>query len=137
MSDTNTTDKGNSRRTGGKQDLRDSKAAHSAAKEYDAATPFGHEELSAFQRYILTILADDARYGLAIKRELEAFYGEEIFHGRLYPNLDELVEIGFVDKSELDKRTNEYELTPVGEAALIEQQEWELQHVAIDNGGDA
>jgi len=136
MSDTNTTDKGNSRRTGGKQDLRDSNTAHTAAKEYDAATPLGEEDLTAFQRAILVILAEKSRYGLAIKRELEDLYGDEVNHGRLYPNLDELVEIGFVDKSELDKRTNEYELTTVGEAALREHLQWELERVDVDNGGD-
>ena len=30
-------------------------------------------ELTAFQQNILTILAEDARYGLAIKRELESY----------------------------------------------------------------
>lgn len=138
MQDTDTTDQGNTRRTGGKSNLRDSNAAHTAAKDYDAATPLAHEDLTAFQRAILTILADGSRYGLAVKRELEGLYGDEVNHGRLYPNLDELVEIGFVDKSELDKRTNEYELTTVGEAALIEQMEWGLERVDVDaNGGGA
>ncbi|ELZ20434.1 PadR family transcriptional regulator [Natrinema limicola JCM 13563] len=35
-------------------------------------------------------------YGLAIKRELEDYYGTEVNHGRLYPNLDELVDLGLV-----------------------------------------
>jgi len=138
MSDTNTTDKGNSGRTGGKQDLPDSNAAHTAAKKYDAATPFGEEDLTAFQRAILTILADGSKYGLAVKRELEDLYGEDVNHGRLYPNLDALVELGFVDKSELDKRTNEYALTTTGEIALVEQLEWELERVDVgaNGGGD-
>jgi len=49
-------------------------------------------DLTAFQQNILAILAEEARYGLAIKRELENYYGTEVNHGRLYPNLDDLVE---------------------------------------------
>ena len=64
-------------------------------------------DLTAFQRNILIILSKEPMYGLAIKRELEEYYGGEVNHGRLYPNLDELVELGFVEKSELDKRTNQ------------------------------
>jgi DNA-binding PadR family transcriptional regulator len=49
--------------------------------------------------------------GLAIKSELEKYRDEEINHGRLYPNLDQLVEKGFVEKSAKDRRTNLYTLT--------------------------
>jgi DNA-binding PadR family transcriptional regulator len=91
-----------------------------------SGTPGIASELTAFQRNILTILAEEARYGLAIKRELEAYYGAEVNHGRLYPNLDDLVEFGLVEKSELDKRTNQYELTEAGEGALVEQFRWEF-----------
>jgi DNA-binding PadR family transcriptional regulator len=91
-----------------------------------SGTPGIASELTAFQRNILTILAEEARYGLAIKRELEAYYGSEVNHGRLYPNLDDLVELGLVEKSELDKRTNQYELTEAGEQTLAEQFEWEF-----------
>ncbi|MFB6164182.1 MAG: helix-turn-helix transcriptional regulator, partial [Haloarculaceae archaeon] len=63
-------------------------------------------ELTAFQQNILVILSEEPRYGLAIKRELETYYDSEVNHGRLYPNLDDLVEMGLVEKSELDKRTN-------------------------------
>lgn len=41
-----------------------------------------------------TILSEEARYGLAVKRELDEYYGSEVNRGRLYPNLDELVEMG-------------------------------------------
>ncbi|MFC7176096.1 PadR family transcriptional regulator [Halosegnis marinus] len=91
-----------------------------------SGTPGIASELTAFQRNILTILAEEARYGLAIKRELEEYYGTEVNHGRLYPNLDDLVELGLVEKSELDKRTNQYELTEAGEGALLAQFEWEF-----------
>jgi DNA-binding PadR family transcriptional regulator len=89
-------------------------------------------ELTAFQRNILTILAEESRYGLAIKRELEAYYGDEVNHGRLYPNLDELVELELIEKSELDKRTNEYALTDQGLEAVLQQLSWTFSKV----GGD-
>ncbi|QLG63050.1 PadR family transcriptional regulator [Halorarum salinum] len=80
--------------------------------------------LTAFQQNILVILSEEAMYGLAIKRELEAYYDAEVNHGRLYPNLDSLVEDGLVEKSELDKRTNEYALTAAGEQALFDHLDW-------------
>ena len=91
-------------------------------------------ELTAFQQNILTILAEEPRYGLAIKRELEAYYGDEVNHGRLYPNLDDLVEMGLVEKSELDKRTNEYGLTDEGLEAVLDQLSWTFSKVATDDG---
>jgi DNA-binding PadR family transcriptional regulator len=89
-------------------------------------------ELTAFQQNILTILAEEARYGLAIKRELESYYDSEVNHGRLYPNLDDLVEMGLVEKSELDKRTNEYALTDEGLEAVLGQLEWVFSNVATN-----
>ncbi len=80
-------------------------------------------DLTGFKRDLLEAIRrlendGETTYGLAIKDELERVYGEEILHGRLYPNLDDLVEAGLIEKSELDKRTNEYELTPQAEAML-------------------
>ncbi len=90
-------------------------------------------ELTAFQNNILVILAKEPMYGLAIKRELEAYYGTEVNHGRLYPNLDELVELGLVEKSELDKRTNQYSLTDNGYEAVVDQIRWTLGNVVTDD----
>ena len=89
-------------------------------------------ELTAFQQNILTILAEEPRYGLAIKRELETYYDSEVNHGRLYPNLDELVELGLVVKSELDKRTNQYSLTDEGYEAVLDGIQWSLSKVVTD-----
>jgi DNA-binding PadR family transcriptional regulator len=92
-------------------------------------------ELTAFQQNILVILSEEAMYGLAIKRELEAYYGTEVNHGRLYPNLDDLVEMELVEKSELDKRTNQYELTELGREAVLDQLEWTLSRYVTDESG--
>ena len=89
-------------------------------------------ELTAFQQNILTILSEEPMYGLAIKRELESYYGDEVNHGRLYPNLDDLVEMGLVEKSELDKRTNQYELTDAGHDTVLGRIEWVLERFVTD-----
>lgn len=68
----------------------------------DITTADIESELTAFQQNILAILAEEARYGLAIKRELEEYHGSNVNHGRLYPNLDALIERGLVEKSALD-----------------------------------
>lgn len=75
----------------------------------------------------------EARYGLAIKRELEDYYGSEVNHGRLHPNLDDLVE-----KSARDKRTNEYALSEAGHDALMTQLSWVFSRFVIteDRAGE-
>ena len=94
-------------------------------------------ELTAFQQNILVILSEEAMYGLAIKRDLESYYGSDVNHGRLYPNLDSLVEMGLVEKSELDKRTNQYELTEKGRSAVVDRLRWTLsKFVTNDSRGD-
>lgn len=83
------------------------------------------EALTTFQYEILAVLNDEGPvYGLKIKRELEDRYPKyerEVNHGRLYPNLDDLVDAGCVEKSAKDKRTNEYGLTPYGETVLADR----------------
>ncbi len=81
-------------------------------------------DLTLFQVNILTILAEKERYGLAIKRALEEYCGEEVNHGRLYPNLDDLVDLDLVEKSELDKRTNQYALTDAGRELVAGRIQW-------------
>jgi len=84
------------------------------------------EELSRFQLNALLIINDHGSpYGLKIKNKLEEHYGGEVNHGRLYPNLDDLVEAGYVEKSERDKRTNEYAITDTGKEALRETFQWQ------------
>ena len=90
-------------------------------------------ELTAFQQNILVILTEEPMYGLAIKRELEEYYGSEVNHGRLYPNLDDLVEMRLVEKSELDKRTNQYELTDAGVDAVVDRVGWIASKFVTDD----
>lgn len=72
-------------------------------------------------------------YGLAIKRQLDSYYDSEINHGRLYPNLDRLVELEFVEKSELDKRTNQYALTDAGYEVIIDTLGWTISKFVTDD----
>jgi DNA-binding PadR family transcriptional regulator len=89
------------------------------------------DDLTGFQRDILyTIAGQTEPHGLAIKDELEEYYGSEIHHGRLYPNLDDLVDAGLVEKGTHDQRTNRYELTEEGWQALEDRREWEQQYLA-------
>jgi len=87
-------------------------------------------ELTGFQRDILYIVAgNDEPHGLQIKEELESAYGKEINHGRLYPNLDTLVEKGLIKKGTVDKRTNSYAITDRGENKITARLEWESQYI--------
>ncbi len=87
-------------------------------------------DLTAFQRDLLYVVAGlESPHGLAIKSELEQYYDSEIHHGRLYPNLDELVDKGLVDKGTKDRRTNVYALTARGERELTARREWETEFV--------
>jgi transcriptional regulator, PadR family len=88
-------------------------------------------ELTGFQRDLLYCIAGtEESYGLGIKSELEQYGGTEINHGRLYPNLDTLVDKGYLEKSSIDKRTNEYTLTDAGRALVAERHEWEAEQLA-------
>ncbi|AHG01733.1 PadR family transcriptional regulator (plasmid) [Halostagnicola larsenii XH-48] len=87
-------------------------------------------DLTAFQRDVLyTIAGQDEPHGLAIKDELDNYYERNINHGHLYPNLDEVVDKGLVEKGELDQRTNYYTITARGERELEARREWEDEHV--------
>lgn len=97
--------------------------------------------LSAFQRDILLTIQEiengstdeETAYGLAIKRQLEEWYGTKVNHGRLYPNLDELTDEELVSVDALDKRTNRYNLTARGE--MVAQDYMERLQEAFDQSG--
>lgn len=88
------------------------------------------DDLTGFQRDLLYVITGkDEPHGLAIKDDLEDYYEKEIHHGRLYPNLDTLVEKGLITKGQKDRRTNSYEISERGERELEARREWEAQHV--------
>jgi DNA-binding PadR family transcriptional regulator len=87
-------------------------------------------DLTGFQRDLLYVIAGlEEPHGLAIKQELEEYYESEVNHGRLYPNLDTLVEKGLVEKGQRDRRTNFYTLTRRGDREIDARQEWEQDYV--------
>lgn len=82
-------------------------------------------DLTAFQRDILRLLErEDHQKGTSIRAGLEAYYQTGVTHGRLYPNLDQLVEKGLVEKGERDNRTNDYALTDAARDALARRDQW-------------
>lgn len=87
-------------------------------------------DLTGFQRDLLYVIAGlDEPKGLEIKDELENYYEKEIHHGRLYPNLDTLVDKGLVEKGQMDRRTNYYVVTRRGNREIEDRRDWENQYV--------
>lgn len=84
---------------------------------------------TGFQRDLLFVLNGlDEPNGQEIKAELEQSQGRTIQHGRLYTNLDTLVEQGLVEKGRHDGRTNRYTLTDEGREAIRTRQEWQREY---------
>lgn len=89
-------------------------------------------ELTSFQRDLLYVAAGQNRAsGQQIKEEIERKYNE-ITHGRLYPNLDTLADKGYIEKGQINRRTNYYMATDRGHEALATRREWEDQYVDLD-----
>ncbi len=87
-------------------------------------------DLTAFQRDCLIVIAGlESPHGLAVQSELEDYYAGEIHHGRLYPNLDTLVDKGLVEKAQKDRRTNVYHLTRRGRGEIEARRDWESQYL--------
>lgn len=88
-------------------------------------------QLTGFQRDLLTIIAGmEQPTGQEVKDEYEHTTGIRITHGRLYPNLDTLVEENLIYKGALSGRTNYYELTETGETALVSRTDWRETHLS-------
>jgi DNA-binding PadR family transcriptional regulator len=86
-------------------------------------------DLTSFQRDILYVATGfEQPSGQQIKSELES-ETETITHGRLYPNLDTLVERDYLEKGSIDRRTNFYAVSERGAAALAERRRWEDRYV--------
>ncbi|OAQ52659.1 hypothetical protein HTG_10055 [Natrinema mahii] len=90
------------------------------------------DQLTGFQRDLLYVIAGkDRPSGQAILDDINGYIEQPVTHGRLYPNLDTLVEKDLVEKGQLDRRTNYYALTPKGRRALQRRQEWVDQYVDV------
>lgn len=95
-----------------------------------ALTRFQLDALAAVANYDPDQLDDvdpadgDHPHGLAIKDLLEQRLETQVHHGRLYPNLDDLVDRGYLDKITVDRRTNAYRLTDDGQAQLAQRAAW-------------
>jgi DNA-binding PadR family transcriptional regulator len=52
--------------------------------------------------------------------------GEHVNHGRFYPNMDELAELGLIEKHRRvpDDRTNTYAMTNAGTELLKRRERW-------------
>ncbi len=90
------------------------------------------DDLTGFQRDLLYVISGaEQPSGQDVKDEIEQYYSAEINHGRLYPNLDTVVNKELVEKGELDRRTNYYDITENGEEVIEERREWEQQYVEL------
>jgi len=88
------------------------------------------DDLTGFQRDLLYVIAGaDQPSGQDVKDQVEQYYSSEINHGRLYPNLDTVVNKELVEKGQLDRRTNYYAITDEGEQAIEDRYEWESQYI--------
>ena len=90
-------------------------------------------DLTGFQRDLLFVIAGaDRPSGQQIKESISDDVGE-VNHGRLYPNLDTLVEKGLVNKGQHDRRTNFYQISDAGLEAIRERRHWEDQYIPFEN----
>ncbi|ADB59327.1 transcriptional regulator, PadR-like family [Haloterrigena turkmenica DSM 5511] len=88
------------------------------------------DDLTGFQRDLLYVIAGaDQPSGQEVKDEVEKYYNSEINHGRLYPNLDTLVNKELVEKGQLDRRTNYYAISDKGQSSIEQRREWERQYI--------
>jgi DNA-binding PadR family transcriptional regulator len=87
-------------------------------------------ELTGFQRDLLYVIAGiGPSSGQEIKHELESDFDFDINHGRLYPNLDTLINNSLVSKEPRDRRTNDYGLTEEGRQYIRTRRSWENKYV--------
>jgi len=83
-------------------------------------------ELTGFQQGMFyCVAALDEPSGLEIGSELAEYSPTEVNHGRLYPNLNDLIDKGLLSKDKKDGRTNLYTLTPLAIELIEERQQWE------------
>jgi PadR family transcriptional regulator PadR len=97
-------------------------------------------ELPDFRRDILLTLArSEPTHGQGLREDLGTLRDEDVNDGRLYPNLNALVEDGLVEKREKEHndRSNEYRLTDRGRASVRDHAQRVTGAVdALETGGD-
>ncbi|KAA9404589.1 PadR family transcriptional regulator [Haloarcula hispanica] len=82
-------------------------------------------DLTGFQRDLLFIVGGYSEpAGVTIKDDIEEYYGKEVHYGRLYPNLDTLIDKGLVEKGKKDGRTNCYLITNRGRREVQARFDW-------------
>ncbi len=87
-----------------------------------------YSDLTGFQRDTLYVIAGmDKPSGQDILVAVDDYVSEPVTNGRMYPNLDTLVNKGFVNKGQLDRRTNYYDISEDGKEALENRREWESE----------
>lgn len=83
------------------------------------------EQLDAFQRDVLYVIAGSTNpSGKVVQTALEQYYSKNVSDGRLYRNLDALVEMGYLEKSKQTDRMNRYSLTDTGVQAIKNRAQW-------------
>jgi DNA-binding PadR family transcriptional regulator len=126
--------------------MSEARLAESAetVSEDRVAVPWG--DLNGFRREIVKAVGrieadgEDA-YGRLIKSDIERVIGGEVTHGRLYPNIDDVVEYGYCerDRCGIDNRTHQISLTPAGRAAIVQElhqlAEAASVRIAVDDEG--
>lgn len=89
------------------------------------------KDLVSFQRDLLIVInGSDSKYPLNIKEQLDEYYEKEVPHGRLFTNLDTLVEKGYVTKEEADdapKNPAPVHITKLGKEAISNHLNWREQ----------
>lgn len=89
-------------------------------------------DLTGFQRDMLYVIYGlDEPIGLEISDSLTEYYDEEINNGRLYPNLNDLVELGALNKEERDRRSFYYTVSDEGVEMLSNRRTWENQRFSL------
>jgi DNA-binding PadR family transcriptional regulator len=94
--------------------------------------------LGTFGRYagpatlILSSLADGAKHGYALTKDIEAFAGVRLAPGTMYEALGRLETQGLIEGVESDDRRRPYRLTAAGAAAL--RAHLDTQRKVIDLG---
>ena len=87
-------------------------------------------QLTAFQRDLLYIIASiNEPYGRGVKRRIEEYYEEGVSTGKVYQNLNKLVDYGYIEKSEIDGRTKSYTLTSKAFDSIENRHTWQTERV--------